>query len=157
VPDGIVDTKAWAPLATHQKPDRQSTSAPGIRGKRIVASSSKTADTEDKMTLSTTSHRAQVPTTTTERHREEQSTRQPPHPALPTIEPTDDADNTLQARYGFWIQTLKNHPIGIHKGIYLSTFQRGRGQHITALDTGQARKLGERLIALADDIEAESA
>ena len=109
------------------------------------------------MTLSTTSHRAQDPTpTTTERHREEQSMRQPPDPARTMIEPLDDPDNTLQARYGFWIQTLRNHPIGV-QGVYLSTFQKGRGQHITALDTGQARKLGERLIALADDIEAESA
>ena len=123
-----------------------------------MASSSQTADMEDKMTLSTASHRAQVlTTTTTERHREEQSMRQPPDPARPTIEPLDDADNTLQARYGFWIQTLRNHPIGVHQGVYLSTFQKGRGQHITALDTGQARKLAERLIALADDIEAESA
>jgi hypothetical protein len=51
---------------------------------------------------------------------------------------------------------MKNHPIGTYEGVYLSTFQRGRGQHITALDTGQARKLGERLIALADEVEAET-
>ena len=64
-------------------------------------------------------------------------------------------DHTLQARYDMWIQTLKNHPIRIEAGVYVSTFQEGRGQHITALDTSQARALGERLIALADEIELE--
>jgi len=64
-------------------------------------------------------------------------------------------DHTLQARYDMWIQTLKNHPIGIEGGVYVSTFQKGRGQHMTALDTSQARVLGERLIALAEEIELE--
>ena len=64
-------------------------------------------------------------------------------------------DHTLQARYDMWIQTLKNHPIRIEAGVYVSTFQKGRGQPITALDTSQARALGERLIALADEIELE--
>jgi hypothetical protein len=103
------------------------------------------------------SHRAKVSAPTTEPHSEEQRLQQPIDPQTPTIERLDDSDNTLQARYGVWIQTMKNHPIGIHEGVYLSTFQRGRGQHVTALDTGQARKLGERLIALADEVEMESA
>lgn len=64
-------------------------------------------------------------------------------------------DHTLQAQYEVWIQTLKNHPISVEGGVYLSTFQQGRGQHITALDTSQARVLGERLIALAEEIELE--
>jgi len=64
-------------------------------------------------------------------------------------------DHTLQARYDVWIQTLKNHPIRVEGGVYLSTFQKGRGQHITALDTSQARVLGERLIALAEEIDLE--
>jgi len=62
----------------------------------------------------------------------------------------------LKARYGVWIQTSVNHPIGIEKGVYLSTFQEGRGQHITALNTGQARALGNRLIALAEEIETKA-
>ena len=76
-------------------------------------------------------------------------------------EPTDQGlqiandDHTLQAQYDMWIQTLKNHPTRIVGGVYLSTFQKGRGQHIAALDTRQARVLGERLIALADEIEFE--
>jgi hypothetical protein len=102
------------------------------------------------------SHRAPVSAPTTESHTEEQGPQQPTDPGPPTIERLDDSDNTLQARYGVWIQTLKNHPIGIHEGVYKSTFQRGRGQHVTALDTGHARKLGERLIALADEVETES-
>ena len=64
-------------------------------------------------------------------------------------------DHTLQAQYDVWIQTLKNHPIRVDGGVYLSTFQKGRGQHITALDTSQARLLGERLIALAEEIDLE--
>ena len=64
-------------------------------------------------------------------------------------------DDTLKARYDMWVQTSKNHPIRIEGGVFLSTFQKRRGQHITALDTGQARTLGERLIALADEIELE--
>ena len=64
-------------------------------------------------------------------------------------------DQTLQARHDMWIQTLKNHPVRIEGGVYLSTFQKGRGQHITALDTCQARALAERLTALADEIELE--
>jgi len=71
------------------------------------------------------------------------------------IDRLSTTDQMLKARYGVWIQTLKNHPIGIDEGVFLSTFQSGRGQHITALDTGQARRLGERLIALADEIETE--
>jgi hypothetical protein len=89
-------------------------------------------------------------------HSEAQDTQQAIDPGPQPIERLDDSDNTLQARYGVWIQTLKNHPIGTYEGVYLSTFQRGRGQHVTALDTGQARKLGERLIALADEVEAET-
>lgn len=65
-------------------------------------------------------------------------------------------DQILKGRYGVWIQTLVNHPIGTEKGVYLSTFQEGRGQHITALDTGQARALGNRLIALAEEIETKA-
>ena len=64
-------------------------------------------------------------------------------------------DHTLQARHDVWIQTLKNHPIRVEGGVYLSTFQQGRGQHITALDTSQARVLGQRLIALAEEIDLE--
>jgi len=108
------------------------------------------------MRTSTMSHRALVSAPTTESYAEGQGPQQRTDPGPPTIERLDDSDNTLQARYGVWIQTLKNHPIGIHEGVYLSTFQRGRGQHVTALDTGQARKLGERLIALADEVETES-
>jgi hypothetical protein len=65
-------------------------------------------------------------------------------------------DQILNGRYGVWIQTLVNHPIGTEKGVYLSTFQEGRGQHITALDTEQARALGNRLIALAEEIETKA-
>lgn len=108
------------------------------------------------MTTSTMSHRAPVSAPTTGSHSEPQDRQQPTDPGPQPIQRLDDSDNTLQARYGVWIQTLKNHPIGIHEGVYLSTFQRGRGQHVTALDTGQARKLGERLIALADEVEKES-
>jgi len=76
------------------------------------------------------------------------------HPAPPArIDRPSGTDHILKTRYGVWIQTLVNHSIGIEKGVYLSTFQRGRGQHITALDTGQARALGNRLIALADEAE----
>jgi hypothetical protein len=64
-------------------------------------------------------------------------------------------NQTLQARHDIWIQTLKNHPVRIEGGVYLSTFQKGRGQHFTALDTRQARMLAERLITLADEIELE--
>lgn len=71
------------------------------------------------------------------------------------IDQLSRTDHILKTRYGVWIQTLTNHPIGIENGVYLSTFQEGRGQHITALDTAQARALGNRLIALADEIEAE--
>lgn len=109
------------------------------------------------MRTSTMSHRALASAPTTETYCEGQGLPQPTDPGLPAVERADDSDNTLQARYGVWIQTLKNHPIGIHEGVYLSTFQIGRGQHVTALDTGQARKLGERLIALADEVETESA
>jgi hypothetical protein len=78
-----------------------------------------------------------------------------PGPPAP-IDRLSRSDHILEARYGVWIQILMNHPIGIENGVYLSTFQEGRGQHITALDTGQARALGNRLIALADEIEKES-
>jgi hypothetical protein len=61
--------------------------------------------------------------------------------------------STVKARYGVTIQTLKNHSPGIAAGVYLTTFQKGRGQHMTTLETTQARTLGERLIALADEIE----
>jgi len=71
------------------------------------------------------------------------------------IDGPGELDHTLKARYDVWIQTLKNHPIGIEEGIYVSTFQKGRGQHITALSTHQARVLGQRLITLADEIETE--
>lgn len=71
-----------------------------------------------------------------------------PDSAVP-IDRLSRTDHILRARYGVWIQTLTNHPIGIENGVYLSTFQEGRGQHITALDSGQARELGNRLIALA--------
>ena len=107
------------------------------------------------MRTNTMSHRAPV-SAATESHSEKQGPQQPIDPGPQTIERLDDSDNTLQARYGVWIQTLKNHPIGTYEGVYLSTFQRGRGQHVTALDTGQARKLGKRLIALADEVEAEA-
>jgi hypothetical protein len=82
---------------------------------------------------------------------------EPTDPASPElIDRLSRTDDTLKARYGVWIQTSKNHPIGIEEGVYLSTFQEGRGQHITALDTVQARALGSRLIALADEIERET-
>jgi len=83
-----------------------------------------------------------------------QPTSADPEPPAP-IDRLSRTDQMLKARYGVWIQTLKNHPIGIDEGVFLSTFQGGRGQHITALDTRQARRLGERLIALADEIEIE--
>ncbi len=67
-----------------------------------------------------------------------------------------NGSDLLKARYGVWIQTLVNHPIGIEKGVYLSTFQEGRGQHITFLNTWQARALGNRLIALAEEIETKA-
>jgi len=108
------------------------------------------------MRTSTMSHRALVSAPTTKSYSEGQGQQQPTDPRPQTIERLDDSDNTLQARYGVWIQTAKNHPIGIHEGVYLSTFQTGRGQHVTALDTEQARTLGERLIALADEVETES-
>jgi hypothetical protein len=108
-----------------------------------------------RMSTSTMPDRAQVADPITEPHPEQHGTPQAAGSGRTTVEPSDDSDNTLHGRYGFWIQTLKNNPIGIHRGVYLSTFQRGRGQHITALDTGQARRLGERLIALADEIETE--
>jgi hypothetical protein len=79
----------------------------------------------------------------------------PPSASPASIDRLSGTDQMVKARYGVWIQTLKNHPIGIDEGVFLSTFQSGRGQHITALDTGQARRLGERLIALADEIETE--
>lgn len=72
---------------------------------------------------------------------------------VPGEEPV--GDNIIQALYDFWIQTLRHRPSSIDKGVYLSTFQKGRGQHVTALSTRQARSLGRRLIALADDIEAD--
>jgi hypothetical protein len=77
-----------------------------------------------------------------------------------SIEPTEpDASSVVdvfKAPHGFWIQAMKNHPVGANRGVYLSTFQEGRGQHITALDTQMARAFGERLIALADEIESEA-
>ena len=79
----------------------------------------------------------------------------PPSASSASMDRLSGTDQMVKARYGVWIQTLKNHPIGIDEGVFLSTFQSGRGQHITALDTGQARRLGERLIALADEIETE--
>ena len=69
---------------------------------------------------------------------------------------SDSSHHVLRARYDFWIQILKNHPLDISEGVYVSTFQKGRGQHITSLSTRQARELGERLVALADEIEMEA-
>jgi hypothetical protein len=69
---------------------------------------------------------------------------------------SDPSHDVLQSRHDFWIQTLKNHPLDISEGVYLPTFQKGRGQHITSLSARQARELGERLVALADEIETEA-
>lgn len=61
---------------------------------------------------------------------------------------------TIHAKHDFWIQTIPSSSDGSNDGVYLSTFQKGRGQHLTTLTTEQARALGWRLIALAGEIEA---
>jgi len=56
-------------------------------------------------------------------------------------------------RHEFYVEVLRS-PDDPDHGVYFSTFQRGRGQHITSLSAVQARELGETLLALADDPEA---
>lgn len=76
----------------------------------------------------------------------------------PRETPRQDGGTTdlFKAQYGMWIRAMKNHAVGPQHSVYLSTFQEGRGQHITALDPHLARTIGERLIALADEIDSES-
>lgn len=61
----------------------------------------------------------------------------------------DPAESTIRAKHDFWIQTVP----GLVDGIYLSTFQSRRGQHITSLTPEQARALGIRLMILAAQAE----
>lgn len=63
-------------------------------------------------------------------------------------------DHTLRTRHDFWIQTIRSSTDGSDLGIYLSTFQKGRGQHLTTLTPLEARVLGERLIGLAREVDA---
>ena len=37
-------------------------------------------------------------------------------------------DQTLRAKYDFWIQILPNWADGSTEGVYMSTYQKGRGQ-----------------------------
>jgi hypothetical protein len=89
-----------------------------------------------------------------------QAPRAPEAKESTSIEPTEPAGSSVvgvfKAQHGFWMQVMKNHLVGANSGTYLSTFKEGRGQHITALDTQMARAFGERLIALADQIESEA-
>ena len=66
-------------------------------------------------------------------------------------------EQTLHAKHDFWIQTLPSSSNGSSEGVYLSTFQKGRGQHLTTLTAEQARTLGLRLIWLAGKMEVSSA
>ncbi|HJQ77147.1 MAG TPA: hypothetical protein VJ948_07775 [Acidimicrobiia bacterium] len=63
-------------------------------------------------------------------------------------------DQTLRAKHDFWIQTVRSDSHGSTDGIHLSTFQTGRGQHVTTLTPREARVLGQRLIRLAWEVDA---
>ena len=63
-------------------------------------------------------------------------------------------DQTLHTRDDFWIQTVCSDSGEAREEIYLSTFQEGRGQHLTTLTPREARVLGERLLRLAHEAVA---
>lgn len=63
-------------------------------------------------------------------------------------------DQTLHTRDDFWIQTVCSDSGEAHEEIYLSTFQEGRGRHLTTLTPREARMLGERLMRLAREAVA---
>jgi len=60
--------------------------------------------------------------------------------------------HTRRFRHDFYIEVLTK-PTDHEGSVYLSTFQRGRGQHLTSLTRDEARELGIHLIGVAEEID----